>query len=138
MAAKGRTFSLPAHRPLGTLDVETVQIQEPIPRQLAQPGVERNRPALDVLREPPGGLGHRVLDDVRRIDASRDAVIQPDGDHFAQATAMASQQVVDGHPVTGCGSVQMTIGARVRLGNHDCVSLRTSRPVMLPPTRGRR
>ncbi len=46
----------------------TIQVHEPLPGQLPQPQVERERPFLEILRQSSRSFHQRLLDHVRGID----------------------------------------------------------------------
>jgi len=54
--------------PLG-VDVPPMGLDQPLPGELPQPGIERHRPVAEVIVEPTRGVGERLLDDVRRVNA---------------------------------------------------------------------
>ena len=70
----GRRFSLCDHVP-------AMQVDQPIERKFAEPGVERHRPLLEIVGQLPGGLDERVLDDVGCVDAVREPAIHSKRDH---------------------------------------------------------
>ena len=68
-------------------------LQQPLAGDVPQPEEERHRRILAILGQPPAGLQHRVLDDVRGVDPPLEPAVEAQRDHAPQAVAMPGQQL---------------------------------------------
>ena len=94
-----------------------VQLDQPLPGQPPQPGIERQGTAPQVVVHGPVGLGKGVLDDVRWVHAGRELAIHANRDHLPQPRLMPDQQVVAGLAVAPRGLLDELCGIRC-LGEH--------------------
>ena len=90
-----------------------MQLDQPVPGQLPQPRVERQRPATQVVRQFLSGIGQDFLDNVRRIDASGETAIHADRDHPAQPVAVPDQELLASGTVAAAGAFDEQIGIRL-------------------------
>src|SRR4051812_3489709 len=69
-----------------------MELEQPLPGELPQPRVEWQQSLAEVAGEPPSGVGERLLNDIRGVDAGRQSPIQVEGDHLPQSAAVPGQQ----------------------------------------------
>jgi hypothetical protein len=69
-----------------------VDLDQPLPGDLSQPRVERQRLVTQVVVELFVSLDQYVLNDVGGIEPTKQAAVQTDADHLAQAITVANQQ----------------------------------------------
>ncbi len=84
---------LAGHRAFAGLDVAAAQVDQVVPGQLPQPGVERQRPLADVGVELLVGLGQRLLHHVGWIDAGRQAAVEVQGHHLPQTGPVPAEEL---------------------------------------------
>jgi hypothetical protein len=94
--------------------VPAVELDQPFPRELPQPGVERQRPVPQVAVELAGRVGQRLLDHVGRVHARRQPAVEPQGDHAAEPVAVPGEQAVAGRGIAGGRPVEQFVGVRGR------------------------
>ena len=94
-----------------------VQLNQPFPRQLPQPRIERHRPLAQIFGEPLRGLGQGFLHDIRRIDARGHAAIQPDGNHASQPVPVVHEQLLARSPISLLGPSQQLFSIGGLLGH---------------------
>ena len=99
-----RPFSI--HAPPPGSDVPLMALQQVLPGDVPQPGIERQRPLAEVIRQPPRRLGEGLLDDVGRINASGHAAIEADRDHSPQPRPVSGEKLVPGPVVAPAGTEQ--------------------------------
>jgi hypothetical protein len=104
----------------GRLHMAAVQGDQVLAGQLAQPGIERQRPLAQVAVELAAGLHEHFLHHVGRIDARRQAAVEQIGNHLAQAQPMASEQPIAGAGVAFAGLLQQLLGVGLS-GRHEKV-----------------
>jgi hypothetical protein len=117
--------------PLGP-DVAAVDLDQPLPGQAAQPGVERQRPPLRVVGKFQVRLGQGVLDDVGGVEAWPQPAVEANLDHVAQALAVPGQQSAAGVGVARGDAAQQLVGLFVARGTHADGLL----PLILPTAAG--
>jgi hypothetical protein len=83
-----------------------MELEQPLPGELPEPWVERQRPLAKVAGKSPGGVGEGLLHDIRGVDSGGQAVIEVDGDHLPQSTAVSSQQPLARVVVALCGCLE--------------------------------
>ena len=92
----GRQAGLPGflagHAPTPRGDVLPVQLQQAIPGELPEPGIERQRLLTQVVIEPGISRGQGLLDHVRGIDPFRQPGIEPQADHLAKPRPVPLEQ----------------------------------------------
>jgi hypothetical protein len=102
----------PPHAALAGADVPAVQVDDPLPRQPSQPGIEGQGAVPRVIGQLSGGLGQGLLQHVRRIDARPHAAIETQGDHLPQAAAVALQEQALGGGIAASETLQQLVGVR--------------------------
>jgi hypothetical protein len=113
----GRRFFAGHAAPPG-LHVPAVQLNQSPLGHLPKPGVERQGPLAQVVVQPCGGLGQRLLDHVGGVHASRQAPVEADHDHAAQPMAVALQEQVARGFIAGRDSFEQVVG----VGGHRAPS----------------
>jgi hypothetical protein len=78
--------------------------------QLAQPGIEGQRPVPKVAVQFAVGFGKNILDDVGWIHARCQAAIEPAGDHVAQPLPVPRQQSAPGGDIPRHGLLYEVLG----------------------------
>ena len=101
--------------PLGD-DVVAVELDQPEPGHLAEPGVERQGAVAEVAREPQGRVGQRLLDDVGGVNPRGQPPVDPDGDHPPEPIAMPGQEFGPGRRVAEPGRPEQLVGIGRRRG----------------------
>ena len=77
----------------GGPEVPPVLVHQPLAGQEPEPEEERHRGILEILRQPPGRIEARLLEDVGRVDPALQPPVEPQGDHATQPLAMPAQQL---------------------------------------------
>jgi hypothetical protein len=108
----------PAHAALLGVQVAPVQLDEPVPGQLPQPGVEGERPTAEVVGQFLGGVGQGFLDHVGGIDPRHHTAVHAERDHLPQLLAVAAQQLLAGVAVAAAGTLDQRFGIWVVAGRH--------------------
>ncbi len=100
------------HAALGTHTVSAMGINQPVPRHLTQPEMERHGGILEVIGKPAVSIDENFLHDIAGIDSSTNALIETHCDHTSQRIAMTVQQLAGGRGITLARSGQQ--GLRFR------------------------
>jgi hypothetical protein len=90
--------------------VSAVQFDESLPRQSAQPRIERHGLAKHVAFPLAGRVGQRLLHHVGRIDAGGQTGIDANGDHALESRSVQSQQLIASAGVARFGTSQQLFG----------------------------
>jgi hypothetical protein len=108
---------LPRHTATFGPHVAAVFVGDPVPGQLPQPGVERQRPLAGIAVQPAVGLGEDLLDHVGRVHAGGQPRVQAQGDHPPQPRPVPLQQRAAGAAVAGAGAPQQLLGVGRGVGH---------------------
>jgi len=86
-----------------------MRVDHALPRDLTEPGQERQRAIREVPVELPRRLEERVLDHIRRVHARRDPAVEPRGDHATKVLAMDVEQPLSSDRVPGARPIDQTL-----------------------------
>jgi hypothetical protein len=81
--------------------VATVQVDQAVPGQLPQPGVEGHGAVAEVFGQLFERLDQRFLDDVGGVEAGREAAVHAHRHHPPQPRPMPIEQLRRRRPVAG-------------------------------------
>ncbi len=71
-----------------------MELEQPLPGELAQPRIERQWPGLQVVRQALSGVGQRLLHHVRGVHSGRHPPVDAQRDHLPQPAPMPRQQLL--------------------------------------------
>jgi hypothetical protein len=98
-----------------------VDLEQVLPRQTAQPGVEGNSAVAEIVVQLLARLEEGLLHDIGRINTGGDARVQTHADHALQPIAVSCQQLASRGAIA-CGSpLHKGLGVR-RRGEHELSS----------------
>ena len=104
----GRPF--PIDPPPSSVNVLTMQPDEPLPGQLPEPWVKGHRSVFQIIRELASSVSQGLLDHVGRIQPETQARVHPHRDPPFETRAMPLQQPLAGQVITLNSSCQQRIG----------------------------
>ena len=109
---RGATFHwlLSVHVAFGADTVPPISIDDPIPRNLTQPKVERHHRIVQVFVQSPACFDHDVLDHIANINALLDFSVQSQLHQTVNGRTVFLQQTIDCIIVTALGGCQQLFG----------------------------
>lgn len=90
-------------------EVLAVQVDEPLPRQAAEPQVERHGRVGGVVRKAAGVVQVSLLEHVGGVDTTIQASVQTQAHHLPQPGAVAVEQLGLGLFVPGAGTAEQVV-----------------------------
>jgi hypothetical protein len=103
-----------------------MQLNQPIPGELAQPGVERERAIPQVVVQMLAGVCQGFPHHVGRLDSHRQPAIDPHGNHVPQAAPVLVQEPLACFVVSLSGLPEQFVGVRrlrIHASGDSCVGL---------------
>ena len=87
-----------------------MELEQPLPGELAEPRVERQRPVPQVVGQALRGVGQRLLHHVGGIDPGRHPAVDAQRDHLPQPAPMPRQQLLPGRLIARTRSLDQFFG----------------------------
>jgi hypothetical protein len=98
-----------------------MQLAQPLPGELAKPGVIGHGPGFQVSVKVLRRIEQGLLDDVRRMGPGRESPIQPHSHHPRQPVLMPNEQVLPGEIVARRRALDQNLGIGRLLDHGGCV-----------------
>jgi hypothetical protein len=109
---EGKKF-LPPGRALAGRQVLAMQIDQPVPGELAQPGIEGQGTGAEVLVQVATGLEQGILDNVGGIQPGLQATVQAGRHHELEAVPKTVQQKGPGAGIALTGRPEQILSNKV-------------------------